>query len=57
MDEIQLIKGCKENKPKAQKELYETYARKMMAVCLRYTNDRESAQICCKMVSSKFLQL
>ena len=44
MDEIQLIKGCKENKPKAQKELYETYARKMMAVCLRYTNDRESAQ-------------
>ena len=44
MDEIQLIKCCKENKPKAQKELYETYARKMMAVCLRYTNDRESAQ-------------
>ena len=44
MDEIQLIKGCKGNKPKAQKGLYETYARKMMAVCLRYTNDRESAQ-------------
>ncbi|MCH5329211.1 MAG: sigma-70 family RNA polymerase sigma factor [Coprobacter sp.] len=44
MDEIQLIKGCKENNPHAQKRLYDAYARKMMAVCLRYANDRESAQ-------------
>ncbi|MCP9612011.1 RNA polymerase sigma factor [Coprobacter tertius] len=44
MDEIQLIKGCKNNDSRAQRELYNTYARKMMAVCLRYSNDRETAE-------------
>ena len=28
----------------AQKELYETYSRKMMGVCLRYASDRETAR-------------
>ena len=28
----------------AQKELYEKYSRKMMGVCLRYVNDRETAR-------------
>ena len=28
----------------AQKELYDTYSRKMMGVCLRYVSDRETAR-------------
>ena len=44
MTEKQLIEGCKCGKRLAQKELYETYSRKMMSVCLRYVNDRETAR-------------
>ncbi|MDF9829054.1 sigma-70 family RNA polymerase sigma factor [Parabacteroides sp. PF5-6] len=44
MDEQQLIEGCRKGNRKAQKELYETYSRKMMGVCLRYVNDRETAR-------------
>ena len=43
MNERQLIDGCKRGERRAQRELYETYARKMMTVCLRYVNDRETA--------------
>lgn len=44
MDESQLINGCSRGDRLAQKELYETYSRKMMGVCLRYVNDRETAR-------------
>lgn len=44
MDEQQLIESCKKGNRLAQKELYETYSRKMMGVCLRYVGDRETAQ-------------
>lgn len=44
MDETQLIKGCRKGDRLAQKELYEKYSRKMMGVCLRYVNDRETAR-------------
>lgn len=44
MDETQLINGCRKGDRLAQKELYETYSRKMMGVCLRYVNDRETAR-------------
>lgn len=44
MDEIQLINGCKKNDEKSQKALYDLYARKMMAVCMRYVNHRETAE-------------
>ncbi|MDR1200224.1 MAG: sigma-70 family RNA polymerase sigma factor [Tannerellaceae bacterium] len=44
MNEQQLIEGCRKGNRLAQKELYETYSRKMMGVCLRYTNDRETAR-------------
>lgn len=44
MDETQLIKGCRKGDRLAQKELYERYSRKMMGVCLRYVNDRETAR-------------
>lgn len=39
-----LIDGCKRGEPESQKSLYEKYAGKMMAVCMRYCgNDRETA--------------
>ena len=44
MDELQLIEGCRKGDRCAQKTLYETYARKMMGVCLRYIGDRETAK-------------
>ena len=44
MNEIQLINGCKSNEAKSQKALYDLYARKMMAVCMRYVNRRDIAE-------------
>jgi RNA polymerase sigma-70 factor (ECF subfamily) len=44
MNEQQLIEGCKKGNRLAQKELYDVYSRKMMGVCLRYVNDRETAR-------------
>ncbi|WP_106830833.1 RNA polymerase sigma factor [Parabacteroides pacaensis] len=44
MDEKQLIEGCRKGNRLAQKELYEKFSRKMMGVCLRYSNDRETAR-------------
>lgn len=44
MTEKQLIEGCRKGERLAQKELYDTYSRKMMGVCLRYVNDRETAR-------------
>lgn len=44
MSETQLIEGCTKGERLAQKKLYETYSRKMMAVCLRYISDRETAR-------------
>jgi len=44
MDELQLIKGCKEGKREFQKCLYEKYARSMYGICLRYSQSAEAAQ-------------
>ncbi len=44
MDEQQLIAGCKSENRLAQRELYEKYARRMLALCMRYVNDRETAR-------------
>lgn len=44
MTEAQLIEGCKRGDRKSQKKLYDTYAARMMAVCFRYTGDKETAQ-------------
>ena len=44
MDELQRIEGCRKGDRRAQKELYDAFARKMMGVCLRYVNDRETAR-------------
>ena len=44
MNEKELIEACKNNDVRAQKLLYETFARKMMSVCLRYADNREMAE-------------
>ncbi len=44
MNEKKLIEACKNNDASAQKLLYETFARKMMSVCLRYADSREMAE-------------
>ncbi|MDP4277189.1 MAG: sigma-70 family RNA polymerase sigma factor [Bacteroidota bacterium] len=44
MTERQLISDCQSGSRKAQKELYERFAGKMMGVCLRYCKDKETAK-------------
>lgn len=43
MDEQQLIESCRKGNRIGQKELYDRFARKMMGVCYRYVNDKETA--------------
>jgi RNA polymerase sigma factor (sigma-70 family) len=42
--ESDLIKGCIEGDRRVQERLYNQYAGKMYAVCLRYCNDADAAQ-------------
>lgn len=44
MTEEQLVKACVSGNASAQKEFYDLFAKKMMGVCLRYTNNYEEAQ-------------
>lgn len=44
MDEQQLLKDCLKGDVHAQKRLYDTYARKMFGVCLRYAADQGMAE-------------
>jgi RNA polymerase sigma-70 factor (ECF subfamily) len=44
MTDEELVKGCIENKPIAQKTLYDRFSRKMYGVCLRYCDDQDEAQ-------------
>lgn len=44
MNDSQIIAACKKKDRNAQKALYELYAPKMMAVCLRYSRDYETAR-------------
>ena len=43
-DENRLIKKCKSNDPRAQRELYEIYRVKWFMICLRYAHDRSEAE-------------
>ena len=40
----EIIAGCLQNKRKAQQELFQFFYGRMLTVCLRYTNDRDTAQ-------------
>lgn len=44
MEEQRLISGCKKAEVWAYKEIYERYAPVMLALCMRYVNDRETAR-------------
>ncbi|MDE3124817.1 MAG: RNA polymerase sigma factor [Bacteroidota bacterium] len=44
MTEFELIKGCIKQQANCQRMLYEQYAGKLMAVCLRYAKDAMEAE-------------
>lgn len=44
MTDEQIVFGCVEKNPLAQKHLYEKFSRKMMGVCLRYCDSTEEAE-------------
>src|SRR4028119_1715782 len=44
MTEEAILQGCLQNKPSAQKELYQKYSSKMLGVCYRYGHNREDAE-------------
>lgn len=40
----QIISGCLQNNRRSQEELFQLYYGKMLSVCMRYANDRDSAE-------------
>src|SRR5450631_59760 len=44
MTEEAILKGCLRNDAVAQKELYNRYSPKMLAVCYRFAHNREDAE-------------
>lgn len=45
MEELELSEQCRLGNNQARKELYEQYAGRMLGICLRYTGDRDTAQV------------
>lgn len=43
-EEEKLLKGCLKGRSDAQEQLYNRYYRTMFGVCLRYSNDRDTAE-------------
>ncbi len=43
LSETELVQGCLDQNPRAQRQLYERYAGKMLAVVRRYIRDRDDA--------------
>lgn len=43
VQEEKIIEGCKKGDRRSQKEFYDRFAPKMMAICLRYMGDKETA--------------
>ena len=44
LTEQELVQGCKRGDDVARRQLYERYAGKMMAICMRYMANREEAE-------------
>lgn len=44
MTDEEIVKGCIQKNPIAQKNLYDKFSRKMMGVCLRYSESQEEAE-------------
>ncbi|MEI6866138.1 sigma-70 family RNA polymerase sigma factor [Flavicella sp.] len=40
----QIIEDCKENKPEAQAMIYELFAPKLMAICFKYSKNKQEAE-------------
>lgn len=47
-NEKKIVKGCIKGDRRSQQQLYEAFYGKMMAVCLRYAKDDDSAQDVCQ---------
>ena len=43
-DEQGILKGCREGKRSAQKQLYERFVSPLLAICLRYSKSRDEAE-------------
>lgn len=54
MTEKQLIKRCSQHDRVAQQKLYETYAAKMLGICLRYVKDYDVA---CDLMHDGFITI
>lgn len=44
MEELELSEQCRQGDNRARRELYERYAGRLLAICLRYVADRDTAQ-------------
>ena len=44
LTEQELVEGCRRGDDKARRQLYERYAGKMMAICMRYMGNRQEAE-------------
>jgi RNA polymerase sigma-70 factor (ECF subfamily) len=44
MDDLQLVKECLKEKPAAQRQLYDLFARPMLSICYRYTKSTSDAE-------------
>ena len=44
MKEVELCQLCRERDTRGQQKLYELYANRLYAICIRYTGDRDVAQ-------------
>lgn len=44
MEELALVEGCKRGENTALKALYDLYASRLLAVCMRYAGDRATAE-------------
>lgn len=54
MTDEELVKGCLDKNPSAQKLLFERFSRKMMGVCIRYAGRREEAE---EMLQNGFIRV
>ena len=54
MTEEAILKGCLQNDPAAQRELYNRYSPKMLSVCYRFAHNREDAE---EMLQEGFIKI
>jgi RNA polymerase sigma-70 factor (ECF subfamily) len=54
ISEERLIEGCRRGQARAQRQLYEHYAPRMMAVCVRYTGNKDVA---CDVLQEGFVKV